>query len=341
MWEQIRLASIGVIDEAELELGPGFAVITGETGAGKTMVVTSLDLLCGGRADPGLVRRGETRSRVEARIVVDGAPERVELISEQVSEAGGELDDNTLIVGRTVNAEGRSRAHLGGATVPAGVLSRLSEHLVTVHGQSDQHRLLRPAAQREAVDRFGGDRIREVLEAYRPAYVRWREVEAELRDLHDRAEERLREVDRLRFGLEEIAAAEPQPDEDDELRAEEQRLAHADGLVSATAQAHEALAGEDGSDATSLLASASRLLEAEREHDPRLAELADRVAELSYLLADLATDIAAYSTSVDSDPVRLATVQERRAALAALTRKYGSSINEVLDWAKDAAAQLA
>ena len=341
MWEQIRLASIGVIDEAELELGPGFAVITGETGAGKTMVVTSLDLLCGGRADPGLVRRGETRSRVEARIVVDGAPERVELISEQVSEAGGELDDNTLIVGRTVSAEGRSRAHLGGATVPAGVLSRLSEHLVTVHGQSDQHRLLRPAAQRDAVDRFGGDRIREVLDRYRPAYVRWREVEAELRELRDRAEERLREVDRLRFGLEEIAAAEPQPDEDDDLRAEEQRLAHADGLVSATAQAHEALAGEDGSDATSLLASASRLLEAEREHDPRLAELADRVAELSYLLADLATDIAAYSTSVDSDPVRLAAVQERRAALAALTRKYGSSINEVLDWAKDAAAQLA
>jgi len=341
MWEQIRLASIGVIDEAELELGPGFAVITGETGAGKTMVVTSLDLLCGGRADPGLVRRGETRSRVEARIVVDGPPERVELISEQVSEAGGELDDNTLIVGRTVSAEGRSRAHLGGATVPAGVLSRLSEHLVTVHGQSDQHRLLRPAAQREAVDRFGGDRIHEVLDRYRPAYVRWREVEAELRELRDRAEERLREVDRLRFGLEEIAAAEPQPDEDDDLRAEEQRLAHADGLVSATAQAHEALAGEDGSDATSLLASASRLLEAEREHDPRLAELADRVAELSYLLADLATDIAAYSTSVDSDPVRLAAVQERRAALAALTRKYGSSINEVLDWAKDAAAQLA
>jgi DNA repair protein RecN (Recombination protein N) len=343
MWEQIRLASIGVIDEAELELGPGFAVITGETGAGKTMVVTSLDLLCGGRADPGLVRRGESRSRVEARVMVDGDPDRVQQITDQVAEAGGELDDNTLIVSRTVSAEGRSRAHLGGVAVPAGVLGRLSEHLVTVHGQSDQHRLLRPTAQRDAVDRFGGDRIAGVLDRYRPAYTRWREVEAELRELRDQAEERLREVDRLRFGLEEIAAAEPQPDEDDDLRAEEQRLAHADGLVSATAQAHEALAGTDtdGGDATSLLASANRLLEAEREHDPRLAELADRLAELAYLLADLSTDLAAYSASVDSDPVRLATVQERRAALTALTRKYGDSINEVLAWAKDAAAQLA
>jgi len=341
MWEQIRLASIGVIDEAELELGPGFVVITGETGAGKTMVVTSLDLLCGGRADPGLVRRGESRSRVEARILVDGRPDRIDLITEQVTEAGGELDDNTLILSRTVNAEGRSRAHLGGVTVPAGVLSQLSEHLVTVHGQSDQHRLLRPAAQRDAVDRFGGDRIGGVLDRYRPAYARWREVETELRELREQAEERLREVDRLRFGLEEIAAVEPQADEDDDLRAEEQRLAHADGLVSATAQAHEALAGADDADAASLLASASRLLEAEREHDPRLAELADRVAELAYLLADLATDLAAYSSSVDSDPLRLASVQERRAALTALTRKYGASINEVLAWAKDAAAQLA
>jgi DNA repair protein RecN (Recombination protein N) len=344
MWEQIRLASIGVIDEAELELGPGFVVITGETGAGKTMVVTSLDLLCGGRADPGLVRRGESRSRVEARIAVDQGDERV---SDQVVEAGGELDDNTLIVSRTVSAEGRSRAYLGGAAVPAGVLARLSELLVAVHGQSDQHRLLRPAAQREAVDRFGGRTIATLLERYRPAYERWRVVETELAELRDQAAERTRELDRLRFGLEEIAAVDPQPDEDERLRAEEQRLAHADGLVNATAQAHADLAGTDdadggdGTDATGLLAAASRLLEAEREHDPRVAELADRVAEVSYLVADLATDLAAYSSSVESDPIRLATVQERRAELSALTRKYGSSINDVLAWAKDAAARLA
>lgn len=341
MWEQIRLSSIGVIDEAELELGPGFVVITGETGAGKTMVVTSLDLLRGGRADPGLVRRGASRSRVEARIVVDGTAERVRRVTDQVAESGGELDDNTLIVSRTVSAEGRSRAHLGGVAVPAGVLARLSELLVAVHGQSDQHRLLRPAAQRTAVDRFGGSAIGTLLEAYRPAYDRWREVDAELRELRDRAAERAREVDRLRFGLEEITAADPQPDEDEQLRAEEQRLAHADGLVNATAQAHAGLAGTDGSDATSLLGAARQLLEVEREHDPQVAELADRVAELSYLLADLATDLAAYSSSVDSDPIRLATIQERRAELTALTRKYGSTINDVLTWAKDAAAELA
>jgi DNA repair protein RecN (Recombination protein N) len=340
MWEQIRLASIGVIDEAELELGAGFMVITGETGAGKTMVVTGLDLLCGGRADPGLVRRGEDRSRIEARVLVTGSSPRTREVADQVAEAGGELDDQTLIISRSVSAEGRSRAHLGGVAVPAGVLARLSDLLVTVHGQSDQHRLLRPAAQREAVDRFGGHQVAEPLDRFRPAYARWRAVEAELRDLRDRAEERARELDRLRFGLEEIAGVDPQPGEDDELRAEEQRLAHADGLVTATAQAHADLAGNDGGDATSLLAAASRVLETEREHDPQVAELADRVAELSYLLADLATDLAAYSTSVEADPTRLGWIQERRAALTALTRKYGSTIDEVVDWAKDAAARL-
>jgi DNA repair protein RecN (Recombination protein N) len=340
MWEQIRLASIGVIDEAELELGPGFMVITGETGAGKTMVVTGLDLLCGGRADPGLVRRGEARSRIEARVLVDGSSERIEQVAEQVAEAGGELDDQTLIISRAVSSEGRSRAHLGGVAVPAGVLARISDLLVTVHGQSDQHQLLRPAAQRQAVDRFGGASVSGVLERYRPAYARWREVEAELQELRNQADERQHELERLQFGLDEIAAADPQAGEDDELRAEEQRLAHADGLVTATAQAHADLAGVDGSDATSLLAAASQRLEAEREHDSRVAELADRVAELSYLLADLATDLAGYSTSVDSDPARLSWVQERRAALTALTRKYGATVNDVLAWAKDAAARL-
>jgi DNA repair protein RecN (Recombination protein N) len=341
MWEQIRLTSIGVIDEAELELGAGFMVITGETGAGKTMVVTGLDLLCGGRADPGLVRRGESRSRIEARVVVNGSSQRAREVADHVADAGGELDDQTLIISRSVSAEGRSRAHLGGVAVPAGVLARLSDLLVTVHGQSDQHRLLRPTAQREAVDRFGGGQVADALDRYRPAYARWREVEAELQDLRDRAEERVRELERLQFGLEEIAGVDPQPGEDDDLRAEEQRLAHADGLVTATAQAHADLAGADGSDATSLLAAASRVLEAEREHDPQLAGLADRVAELSYLLADLATDLAAYSTAVESDPTRLAWVQERRAALTSLTRKYGATIDEVMEWAKSAAARHA
>ncbi|HYJ70111.1 MAG TPA: DNA repair protein RecN [Nocardioidaceae bacterium] len=347
MWEQIRLASIGVIDEAELELGPGFMVITGETGAGKTMVVTGLDLLCGGRADPGLVRRGEARSRIEARVLVDGSSERIDQVAEQVAEAGGEIDDQTLIISRAVSSEGRSRAHLGGVAVPAGVLARISDLLVTVHGQSDQHRLLRPVAQRQAVDRFGGASVAGALERYRPAYARWREVGAELQDLRDQADERQHELERLQFGLDEIGAVDPKPGEDDELRAEEQRLAHADGLVTASAEAHADLAGSDGtdatdgSDATSLMAAASRRLEAQREHDARVAELADRVAELSYLLADLATDLAGYSTSVDSDPARLSWVQERRAALTALTRKYGSTVNDVLAWSKDAAARLA
>ncbi len=343
MWEEIRLRRLGVIDDASLTLGPGFTAVTGETGAGKTMVVTALALLQGGRADTGLVRHGSGQARVEGTVAVDGLPE----VAAMVAEAGGEVEDGSAILARTLTAEGqgRSRAHLGGASVPASVLAALGERLVTVHGQSEQHRLRQPAAQREALDRFAGDPVATLLADYRPAHTRLAQARTELADLTARERERAREADALRLGLDEIAAVNPSAGEDDALRREEDRLAHAEALQSAAAHAHAALAGdaeaaEPGADVTAQAATARSALEGVREHDPELATLADRAAELSYVAADLALDLAAYSEGVEVDPARLAAVQERRAALAALTRKYGPTVDEVLVWSEQASRRL-
>ncbi|CAN5303907.1 DNA repair protein RecN [soil metagenome] len=339
MWHEIRLRGLGVIDEAVLELGAGLSVITGETGAGKTMVVTALGLLRGLRADSGLVRHDSDRCRVEARIGIGEHPD----VRRRVEDAGGEVEEGEeLLVARSLSAQGRSRAFVGGVGVQAATLASVSEQLVAVHGQSDQHRLLRPAAQRAALDRFAGNAVSDLLADYRPAYERWRTVGVLLGDLITHAQERAREVERLRFGLEEVEAVSPQPREDEQLRREEDRLANAESLRAATGQAHACLSGGDevGADAASLTARSRSLLEAERDHDPTVADLADRAAELSYQLVDLATELASYSTAVESDPVRLAAVQERRAALSGLIRRYGTDLEAVLSWSRDARKHL-
>jgi DNA repair protein RecN (Recombination protein N) len=339
--EEMRIRALGVIDDAVVELSPGFTAVTGETGAGKTMVVTSLGLLLGGRADAALVRVGAKAAVVEGRIVLPpGAP-----AARRAEEAGAELDEGALLVSRTISAEGRSRAHVGGRSVPVGLLAELSEDLVAVHGQTDQQGLLRPARQREALDRYAGEAVSVPLAGYGEAYRRLRAVSAELAELTTRARERAQEADLLRFGLEEIAAAEPRAGEDAELAAEAERLGHAEALASAAATAHGALVGDpadpEAVDATALVAGAQRALEAVRSHDPALASLADRLGEVGILLADVAGELAGYADDLDADPLRLAAVEERRAALAHLTRKYGEDTAAVLAWAEESAARLA
>lgn len=342
MLEEMRIRSLGVIDEAVLELGPGLTVLTGETGAGKTMVVTALGLLLGARADAGTVRSGTSSAAVEGRFVVD--PQGP--VAARAREAGADLDDDALIVVRTVAGSGRSRAHLGGRSVPVGVLAELADDLVAVHGQSEQVLLRSPARQREAVDRYAGEEVAGLLADYRDAYARAAAVRAELDELTTRARERRQEADLLRLGLEEIEAVDPQPGEDADLLAEWHRLTHAEDLRAAAAGAHAALLGdptlpEPGPDAAGLLDAARRLLDGVREHDPALARLADRLAEIGYLAADVATELSSYAESVEADPVRLAGVEERRAALGALTRKYGQDADAVLAWAHDAARRHA
>ena len=346
MLEEVRITGLGVIDDAVLELSAGFTALTGETGAGKTMVVTALGLLFGGRADPARVRPGAARAAVEGRLLV--SPE----VAREVEDAGGDLDDNgsSLVLSRSVSAEGRSRAFAGGHSVPVSLLQVLADDLVAVHGQADQQQLLKPGRQRDALDRFGGPELAAALSDYRRVYNRHRAVREELEALTQAERERAAEAETLRLGLAEVEAVSPVAGEDGALLAEEEKLANADALQAAATTAHEALIGDpvsasvDASDVVTLLGIAGRALEPVRPHDPLLAGLADRLSEASYLISDVAGELASYTESLDSDPARLAAVQERRAALGRLIRAYGAAAGDVaavLDWAKQAGSRLA
>ena len=354
MLEEVRITGLGVIDEAVLELSAGFNVVTGETGAGKTMVVSGLGLLFGGRADPARVRPGAERAVVEGRLHVEPGSS----VARQVNDSGGDLDDDgsTLILMRSVSAEGRSRASAGGRSVPVSLLTYLADDLVAVHGQADQQQLLRPGRQRQALDQFAGPEFAELLSAYQRVHQRHAQVRTELDELTTMARERAREADDLRHGLAEIERSEPAEGEDIELLAEEERLANADALHAAATSAHEALVGDPASgsyeavDVIGLLAAARSALESAAPHDSRLGALAGRVGEAAYLLADVAAELASYVQSVEADPMRLAVVQERRAELSRLVRAYGASataespggdLAAVLAWAKSASARLA
>jgi DNA repair protein RecN (Recombination protein N) len=330
MLEEVRITGLGVIEDAVLEFSSGFTVVTGETGAGKTMVVTGLGLMFGGRADPARVRPGADRATVEGRLRIEAdAP-----AAQQVLDAGGELDDDgrTLIVSRSVSAEGRSRAHAGGRAVPVSLLIGLADDLVALHGQADQQQLLRAARQRQALDEFAGPALSAVMADYQRAYTRHREAQAELSELTARARERAAEAEDLRRALDEIERVEPVAGEDTALLAEEERLGNADALHAAATTAHGALLGDpsdgsyQGSDAVTLLGSARQALDGVAAHDPDLASLAGRLSEVAYLASDIATDLASYVESLDSDPARLAAVQERRAELTRLIRAYGGRV---------------
>ncbi|WP_245966588.1 DNA repair protein RecN [Sphaerisporangium album] len=340
--DEVRIKGLGVIDEAVLKLSSGLTVVTGETGAGKTMVVTGLGLLFGGRADPARVRPGADRASVEGTLVVESGGR----VAQQVEDLGGTVEDGELIISRTVSTEGRSRAWLGGRSVPVGTLTYLAEDLVAVHGQMDQQRLLQPGRQRAALDRYAGEELVKPLRAYTQAYRRHKEVSDVLDELTTRAREREQEADRLRFGLEEIEKVDPKPGEEVELKQEEERLAHADSLKSAAVSAHTALLGDPmasaqgAQDAISLLGHARSVVDAVRGFDTALAGIGDRLAEAGYLVSDVATELAAYAESVDSDPARLAAVQERRALVTGLLRKYGEDTAAVLAWAANAAARV-
>ena len=333
----MRISGLGVIADAVLDLHPGLTVVTGETGAGKTMVVEGLSLLFGGRADAGLVRTGAAKAVVEGRLALSGDSPAVA----RALDAGGELDDGALLVSRTVSAEGRSRAHVGGRSVPVGVLGELAETLVALHGQHDQRRLTSPAEQRALLDRYAG----LSLEEWTAAYDRLGEVSAAVAEITARRRERAREADLLRLGLAEVAAVEPVPGEDEVLATEVSRLAHADALRSGAEAAHAALVGDprdpDAVDATGLVGTARHGLSAVAGHDPALDALAARLTEVSYLLADVAADLGSYAAAVDADPARLQAAQERQAALGTLTRKYADDLPGVLAWASAAGERLA
>ncbi len=337
---EMRIEGLGVIDEATLELDPGLTVVTGETGAGKTMVVTGLHLLSGGRAEVSRIRSGAAKAVVEGRFAAPPGSAAAKV----ASEAGAEPDeDGTLIALRTVGTDGRSRAHLGGRSVPVGVLSDLSEQLIAVHGQNDQLKLLRPNEQRSVLDRFAGEELGGALVEYRKVREEWVQVTAELIERAARSREMAREADLLKHGLAEIESVAPQPGEDDELQAKARRLADADQLRESATGAAYAVSGSPEGDpdvpgALGLIADARHRLSG--SEDPRLRELEPRLAEAEALLVDVGTELSGYLESLDADPAALEQVLARQSELKQLTRKYAADVDGVLAWAKDAAERL-
>jgi DNA repair protein RecN (Recombination protein N) len=339
--EELGIRDLGVIAEATLPLGAGFTAVTGETGAGKTMVVTALGLLLGARADAGAVRSGAKQAWVEGRWLVpdDGT------IAERVAETGGEVEAGELLLGRSVSAEGRSRAVVGGRSAPVGVLGELGDELVVVHGQADQQRLRSAVAQREALDRFAGPPLQAALAEYREAFASWRADAGELERLREAHDTRAREAHELREELDEVEAAEPQAGEDVELAERADRLSNLEELRMAAAQARALVSAEDvgdgAPDAIALVDSARRHLERVIEHDAALAPMAEALRSAEFLLADASTELAGYLAGLDADGAReLEVVQERRALLTALIRRHGGTLEEVLEFRRTGGLRL-
>ncbi|SNT47149.1 DNA repair protein RecN [Rhodococcoides kyotonense] len=343
MLEEIRIDSLGVISSASAQFHEGLTVLTGETGAGKTMVVTSLHLLSGARADAGRVRLGADRAVVEGRFSTETASAQVTDEVEQVLESAGAQrdEDDSIIAVRTVNADGRSRAHLGGRSVPASVLSGFTDSLLTVHGQNDQLRLLRADRQLDALDRFAGESVSGPLKKYRAARAEWLAARTELIDRTERSRELAQEADRLQFGLQEIDAVAPEAGEDVTVANDVRRLGDLDSLRESAEYASGALSGDDAGEGLSvlhLLGEARSRLDA--ADDAVLTELVPRLNEALAVVTDVGADITSYLADLPSDPSALETLLNRQAELKGLTRKYAADVDGVIAWAEDARERL-
>lgn len=345
MLTELRISGLGVIDEAVAEFAPGLTVLTGETGAGKTMVVTGLRLLAGGRADPGRVRRGADRALVEGRFdpasaaMVDDSDRRD--LDQLLEDTDVDHDeDGSVIAARRVGADGRSRARLGGRSVPAGTLARFCGPLLAVHGQNDQLRLLRPDRQRDAVDAHGGEQARAALARYRDTYHRWREATRSLAERTGHARELAREADLLRMGLEEIDALQPQQGEEAELDALIRRLTDSEELREVAGDAHGLLVG-DGETAEPLVGMLDQLRQRlAATEDPALDPIATSIGQAVAALGDASTELGLYLADLPVDAADLDAALERRHDLRALTRKYGTDVDDVISWAAEARRRL-
>ena len=328
MLRELHISGLGVIDDLDLPLHPGLNVLTGETGAGKTMITVGLALALGARASATLVRDGARATRVQALFDVDSA-----------GEAGIELDawaeDGEVLLSRAVSAEGKGSARIGGQLATASALASLGSALVEVHGQHHAQRLLDPALQTAFLDRFAGDEHLVAVASYREAHERLQTTMRALEELREAARDRERELDLLVYQVREIEAVMPEDGESQRLAVEEARLGHVERLTESGAAAEEALGGDEG--AADALRSAARSLEEIGTLDPGAGDIASRGSELAIEVSELARDVRAYRESITADPERLQQVRERTGALKGLQRKYGDTDAEVLAFMTDAA----
>lgn len=335
MLVDISINDLGVISQSSAELSAGLTVLTGETGAGKTMVVTGLRLLAGGRADASRVRDGAKKAAVEGHF-----SSAKDSIRELVESVGGEPDENgEYIVSRTVSAAGRSRAYLGGRAVPAATLGEFARELITVHGQNDQLRLLAPEEQLGAVER-ADPKLARVRERYTEAFKEWRSLAKDYKRRTEQRRELAQEVDRLQFAVDEIDGIAPEPGEDEELVQLVRKLQDVDGLRES---AEIALASIDGTEeleeaASALLGRAVSALAGST--DKELAAVGERLSEITSQLGDISGELGGYLAGLPADPHLLEKSLQRQQELRTLTRKYAGDIDGVVAWRNEAAAKL-
>jgi len=334
MLVELRIRDYAVVEDLTLELGPGLNVLTGETGAGKSIIVGALSLLLGERASSAVVRAGADRATVEAVFDVEGLPE----VARAVEEQGFRVDDGLLILRREVAAEGRNRAWICGSPATAGAVGELGSMLVDLHGQHEHQTLLRPRDQRAILDSFGGaaDAAAEVASLYADLQA--------LRATLEEREERRRDVesraDFLRFQLSEIDEAELSPGEDEALEAEIGRHEHSEELVQGAASVHDILYGADDS-VTDRLTAVRRTLERLARFDPELAPDVERLSDALHAITDVGRRIGDYASAVEHDPERLEQARQRLDRMFRLKRKYGPELADVLATAQRVREELA
>ena len=343
MLHELHIRNLGVIEEATAEFSTGLSVVTGETGAGKTMVVSSLRLLSGHRADASRVRNGADRASVEGIFSADSAA-----VDELVEQVGGYVDDGEVIASRTVNATGRSRAHLAGKTVAAGVLGEFAGHVITIHGQNDQLRLLDPVRQLGALDDYAG--LGEKVATYQARRAEWLRLDKDLRRRMEARRDLALESETLQRAVEAIDEIDPQPGEDVEVKTQIKRLQAADDIRAGLQRAQAALDGMDGlsgddfgdsEGASALVGQATNeltnLTDTEAEGG-NLSDLADRLGEVSVLLADISSEIGQALLDVP-DPDELDGLLQRQTQLREL-RKYAVDVDGALAWRDQARERL-
>ncbi len=328
MLTELRIRNLAIIESLELHFGPGLIVLTGETGAGKSIILDALEMLLGARADATIIRQGADFTLVEGVFRID---ERVQQAIHAILEREGLLEDeNYLTLGREVRREGRNIARVNGRSVNLGLLKELGSYLIDIHGQSEHLSLLNPRAHIQLLDRYAD--LEKPLQAYRQTYRNLQAIREELQELRRVQADAERRTEMLRFQLEEIEAARLKPGEDEELRRERNRLANAEALAESAQQALNLLDEglPEAPSALDLLGQAERLLERLAHLDPSQATLSQNLITIEEMLSDVTRTLRTYLENIESNPRRLEQVEERLELIQRLTRKYGGSIEAIL-----------
>ena len=319
--EEISIRNLGIIDQSTLELGSGLNVLTGETGAGKTMILTALALVLGGKSDSSLVRTGTERLVASAQFSLPAVTADLKEIAES---SGSDISDGTLILTRTVNSDGKSKAVAGGTNVPAATLANFADQLVEIHGQAANHQIVKPARQRELLDRYAGTKFAMALQSYQVVFANYNELKARIKSAVDSASKKDREIGELEDFLQAWQKLKAVRGEYVETTNQIARLSSVEDLRAASAGASQALFDESAG-ALTVLGAARRFLDLAKGKDSKLDEIAGSIAEGFFLIDDAARELTSYLTALEADPGKLDSLQSRKAELNAFLKKYGGA----------------